>query len=70
MTPEKRYKKYLKDLITQVEIHLTDIDKIMKLPESNKRGQLIAKSCNNLDLVKDMARHFGLGLPFKKKVAP
>ena len=55
-------KKYLKQLVSQVELHLKEIDKIMKLPESNKRGRLIAQTCNNLDLIKDMAKRFGLGI--------
>ena len=64
---EREFKRYLKSLVTQVESHLEEIDKIMKLSDSHKRGGLIAHSCNNLDLVKDMAKHFGLGLPLKKK---
>ena len=34
----KELKKYLKELVVQVETHLDEIDRIMKLPESNKRG--------------------------------
>lgn len=64
MTEEK---KYLKELVAQVERHLLEIDKIMKLPESNKRGELIAQSCNNLNLKKDLAKRYGLGLDFKGK---
>ena len=60
-------KKYLKILVTQVELHLAEIDKIMELPESNKRGELIAHTCNNLNLVKDRAKRFGLGLDFNGK---
>jgi len=57
-------KKYLKDLVKQVETHLAEIDKIMKLPEGGKRGGLIAQSCNNLNLTKDIAKRYGLGLDF------
>lgn len=60
-------KKYLKQLVAQVELHLAEIDKIMKLPESNRRGQLVAHSCNNLNITKDVAKRFGLGLDFKGK---
>ena len=62
MTPEQEYKKYLKNLVKQVELHLAEIDRIMKLPNSSQRGQLIAQSCNNLELIKDTAKHFGLGM--------
>ena len=66
MNIEKQYKRWLSTLIKQVEMHLADIDKIMEMPESKQRGQLIAKSCNNLDLVKDTAK-LRLGLPLKRK---
>ena len=65
---ERELKKYLKSLIAQVELHLAEIDKIMKLPESDKRGKLIAQTCNNLDLIKDIAKRFGLGVNFNGKV--
>ena len=61
-------RKYLRALIIQVQTHLDEIDKIMKMPESGKRGELIAKTCNNLDFVKDRAKHFGLGISFKSKL--
>ena len=64
MTEEK---KYLKELVSQVELHLAEIDKIMKLPESGRRGELIGYTCNNLNLVKDRAKRFGLGLDFNGK---
>jgi hypothetical protein len=60
-------KKYLKELVAQVETHLSEIDRIMKLPEGSKRGELIALSCNNLNLTKDVAKRFGLGLDFNGK---
>ena len=62
----KNYKEYLQGLVSQVEVHLAEIDDIMKFQESNKRGKLIARSCNNLELFKDRAKHFGLGLSLKK----
>ena len=58
-------RKYLKHLVTQVELHLADIDKIMKLSESKKRGELIAQTCNNLNIIKDIAKRFGLGFDSK-----
>ena len=63
----KRYKEYLEGLISQVQIHLAEIDIIMKQSESNKRGKQIAYSCNKLELSKDRAKHFGLGLDLTKK---
>lgn len=63
----KELKKYLKELVLQVETHLAELDKIMKPPEGNKRGELIALTCNNLDLKKDIAKRYGLGLNFNGK---
>lgn len=63
-------KKYLKELVAQVELHLTEIDKIMKLSEGHKRGELIAQSCNNLNLKKDIAKRYGLRLDFNGKRLP
>ena len=63
----KELKKYLKELVVQVETHLDEIDRIMKLPESNKRGGYIAHSCNNLDLQKDISKRHGLRLNFNGK---
>ena len=62
----KNYKEYLQGLVSQVEVHLAEIDDIMKFQESNKRGKLVARSCNNLELSKDRAKHFGLGLDLTK----
>jgi len=55
------YKKHLTTLVTQVEMHLAEIDKIMAIGESGHRGKKIAQSCNNLEMVKDTAKRFGLG---------
>ena len=63
----KNYKEYLGGLVSQVEVHLAEIDDIMKFQESNRRGKLVARSCNNLELSKDRAKHFGLGLDLTKK---
>ncbi|KKM21445.1 hypothetical protein LCGC14_1635280 [marine sediment metagenome] len=60
-------KKYLGELVSHVERHLSEIDRIMKLPESDKRGGLIAQTCNNLNMTKDIAKRFGLGLDFNGK---
>ena len=57
-------KEHLKELVSQVETHLAEIDSIMKLPENSRRGELIALTCNNLNLVKDIAKRFGLELDF------
>ena len=64
---DKEIKRYFKELVSQVETHLAEIDKIMKLPESSKRGELIAHSCNNLNLQKDISKRYGLGLDFNGK---
>ena len=67
MTKEKLYKKHLSILIRQIEIHLKEIDIIMELPQDYGRGGLIAKTCNNLNLVKDKAKRYGLELDFDGK---
>ena len=64
MTEEE---KYLGELVSHVERHLDEIDRIMKLPEGNKRGELIAQSCNNLNMTKDIVKRFGLRLDFNGK---
>lgn len=64
---DKEVKKYLKELVSQVEKHLESIDRIMHLKESEKRGELIALSCNDLNLQKDISKRYGLGLDFNNK---
>ena len=62
----REHKKYLVQLTDVVDAHLNKIDLIMKEPESNIRGQEIAKLCNILNMANDCAKHFGLDIPFEK----
>jgi len=58
-------KKYLKQLVLACETAIDQLDIEMKKPASNERGKRIAVITNYLDLQKDQAKHFGLGLPLK-----
>ena len=57
----KRYKKYLKELTKQVKVCVKALDDHMELPSTQERGKNIAKILNQLEMVNDQARHFGLG---------
>ena len=58
-------KKYLKLLVTACECVLKELDRTMKTPTDSRRGQRIAQISNYLEMHKDQAKHFGLGLPLK-----
>lgn len=58
-------RRYLRELVQVSEDVLTAIDKIMQEPSDAKRGARIAAACNALELQKDIAKRFGLGVKFK-----
>jgi hypothetical protein len=63
----RRYKQYLRSLADATEAFLTRLDVLMRQPSTVERGREIARLCNALEMEKDRAWHFGLGLPFKRK---
>ena len=63
----REYKKHLKQLADATQIFITGLDAVMKEPSTVERGKEIALLSNNLDYAKDIAKHFGLGIPFKDK---
>ena len=62
----KKYKEYLKELVSQVEQYVSELDGIMDAPASYDRGVKMATALNKLNYSKDRAKHFGLGLSLKK----
>ncbi len=64
----REYKKYLTSLVKGVEQYLEFLDKAMLQPESFERGKRIAHLTNQLNMCKDLAKRFGLGLSLKRKV--
>lgn len=63
----RELKKYLKQLASGVDIFLNGIDLLMRTQKSDvERGRAIAELCNGLDLENQMAKHFGLNIPFNK----
>ena len=69
VTPEQReirnLKKHLRGLTTQVIDTIARLDRIMKMPESNLRGKLVAEATNALEMTNDGARYFGLSIDFR-----
>jgi hypothetical protein len=63
----RNLKRHLKDLVNSTQIFLDNMDIVMKRPSTPERGEMIAKQCNDLDMANQIARHFGLGVPFKDK---
>jgi len=63
----RQLKKDLQDLVKAVEISISLIDAEMGKTSSCERGKRIAKIINDLEMEKDLAKHFGLGIEFKKK---
>ena len=61
-----RYKRYLLDLTAAVEQFVKRLDAQMKLPSTFERGRIIARLTNALEFENDSAKHYGLGLPFRK----
>lgn len=50
----------LRKLILAVECHLKDLGVIVALPSTVERGKMLAKSANQLELCKDIAKRYGL----------
>ena len=61
-------KRSLRDLANTTEQFLDQLDVLMRQPSTVERGRHVAKLCNVLEMEKDKAKHFGLGLPLKKGV--
>lgn len=59
-------KKEITNFIKSTKLHFDNIDKIMKFPESNERGKMIAKEMNRINFDYDAFLHFGLGVPMEK----
>lgn len=63
--PRRQYRdvrKYLVSLVCVCEEVLRHLDAEMKKPSTVERGKRIAKICNHLELHKDLAKRFGLGV--------
>lgn len=54
-------RSHLRSLVKAVEAYLRWLDAEMKQPSSPQRGKRIAEASNALEMVKDMAKRFGLG---------
>ena len=61
----KKVKGHLKTLVEEVTAFLSQIDAAMKGPAITERGQTVARLCNDLDVAKDRARFFGLGIDYR-----
>lgn len=66
----KEYQRYLKDLTTSVLYFLTELDRLMQQPSTEARGKQIAHLSNELELVNDRARYFGLGIDYRTDKKP
>lgn len=64
----RELRKSLTSLVTAVEQYVARLDVVMKEPSNVERGKKIAALTNELDLAKDLAKHFGLGLSLSKKM--
>lgn len=60
------YKKYLRELTSQVDKFLDILNEEMKKPSDFERGKRIARLCNFLNMNNDSAKHYGLGVPLNK----
>jgi hypothetical protein len=60
--------KYLKELVTSAEHFIKNMDVIMQEPSTVERGKKIAQQLNALEMQKDQAKHFGLGIALDKKL--
>ena len=60
------YKKQLEKLTDRIIKFETEIDNIMKMPESHNRGVLIAFNLNKLTMANQMIMYTVLGFSFKK----
>jgi hypothetical protein len=61
----RELKKYLHDLVRVAEACLVQLDAVGP-SMAGKRGEAIAHVCNQLEMAKDLARHFGLGEKLEK----
>jgi hypothetical protein len=64
----RHYKKYLRELTLATEQYIDQLDEVMKGPSTPERGKKIAHLTNALNMAKDQAKHFGLGLSLKGKM--
>jgi hypothetical protein len=64
----RRLKKYLKELIYASEECIKALDRTVKLPAGYERGKIIARICGYLEMAKDQARYFGLGIDFRSDI--
>jgi hypothetical protein len=67
---ERELRKHLQALVTTCAAAIDALDAEMKKPSDVNRGKRIAAICNALEFQKDAAKHFGLGVPFKKRRSP
>ena len=58
----RHYKKALKDLIEVLEANIRHFDSVAKEPSSPQKGERLAAVMNNIELQKDLAKRFGLGI--------
>lgn len=68
MASEREIRKHLRELIETADRVVRAIDAEMRRPPSPERGARIAQCTNALELQKDMAERFGLGVIRKKQV--
>jgi hypothetical protein len=61
----KKYRKALEELTASVWGYLSQVDLLMKQPDSHERGKKLASLSNQLELANDRARHFTLGIDLR-----
>jgi hypothetical protein len=66
----KKLRAELRALVATCESCLSALDREMKQPSNEQRGKRVAYICNQLELQKDMAKHFGLGMPLRADKKP
>lgn len=54
--------KAVRVLVEEIEAFLKNIDRAMNEPSNNERGRMIAMFCNALEMQKDIAKRFVLGM--------
>jgi hypothetical protein len=62
---ERNLRKYLTALVETVEQYVRAIDAEMRGPSTVERGSRIARLTNALEMQKDSAKHFGLGIDLR-----
>ena len=63
----KHYKQHLTDLTRSVAQAVDTLDTLGKAIKDKETGECLVHVVNSLEMAKDLAEHFGLGKPFKKK---